>query len=155
MFQVVVIWAYSVSLVWVVWFVSKRFVNEIIMIIINHLKRLIIKWLDNQTQISVWLSNPLMINPRNPIMHHNQINQYPPKSLISFLPLGQTQNGVDPDAGSRHFHQYHFIITLLTLFLITGPPFHLSSWDSSVMVTLGKFVVYYESIKRDLKIRPT
>ncbi len=38
--EVVVIWAYSVALVWLVWFVSKRFVNEIIMMIIKHLKKL-------------------------------------------------------------------------------------------------------------------
>jgi hypothetical protein len=37
---VVVIWAYSVALVWLLWFVSKRFVNEIIMIIIKDLKKL-------------------------------------------------------------------------------------------------------------------
>ncbi len=38
--ELVVVWAYSVVLVWLVWFVSKRFVNEIIMIIIKHLKKL-------------------------------------------------------------------------------------------------------------------
>jgi hypothetical protein len=38
--EVVVIWAYSVALVWLVWFVSKRLENEIIMIIIKHLKKL-------------------------------------------------------------------------------------------------------------------
>ncbi len=38
--EVVVIWAYSVALVWLVWFVSKRFANEIIMIIIKHFKML-------------------------------------------------------------------------------------------------------------------
>jgi hypothetical protein len=38
--EVVVIWSYSVALVWFVWFVSKRFVNEIIMIIIKYLKKL-------------------------------------------------------------------------------------------------------------------
>jgi hypothetical protein len=37
---VVVIWAYSVALDWFVSFVSKRFVNEIIMITIKHLKKL-------------------------------------------------------------------------------------------------------------------
>ncbi len=37
--ELVVIWTYSVALVWLVWFVSKRFVNEIIMIIIKHLKK--------------------------------------------------------------------------------------------------------------------
>ncbi len=37
---VVVIWAYSVALVCLLLFVSKRFVNEIIMIIIKHLKKL-------------------------------------------------------------------------------------------------------------------
>jgi hypothetical protein len=37
--DLVVIWAYSVALVWIVWFVNKRFVNEIIMIIIKHLKK--------------------------------------------------------------------------------------------------------------------
>ena len=38
--EVVVIWAYSVALVRLFLFVSKRFVNEIIMIIIKHLKKL-------------------------------------------------------------------------------------------------------------------
>ncbi len=38
--ELVVIWAYTVALVWLVCFVSKRFVNEIIMIIIKHLKKL-------------------------------------------------------------------------------------------------------------------
>ncbi len=38
--ELVVIWAYSVALVWLVWFVSKRFVNEIIMNIIKYLKKL-------------------------------------------------------------------------------------------------------------------
>ncbi len=38
--ELVVICAYSVALVWLVWFVSKPFVNEIIMIIIKHLKKL-------------------------------------------------------------------------------------------------------------------
>ena len=38
--ELVVIWAYSVALVRFFLFVSKRFVNEIIMIIINHLKKL-------------------------------------------------------------------------------------------------------------------
>ena len=80
--DLVVIWSYSVDLVWLVWFVSKCFVNEIIMIIIKHLKKLdyqrawssspnlclIIKCFDNQVQ-----------EP------NNQINQYPKKSLISFL----------------------------------------------------------------------
>ena len=39
---VIVIWAYSVALVWLVCleFVSERLVNEIIMIIIKHLKKL-------------------------------------------------------------------------------------------------------------------
>jgi hypothetical protein len=58
---VVVIWSYSVVLVWLVWFVSKRFVNEIIMVIINHLKKFVYQGLDNQTQISVWLSTRLTI----------------------------------------------------------------------------------------------
>jgi hypothetical protein len=34
------IWADSVAIVWLVSFVSKHFVNEIIMIIIKHLKKL-------------------------------------------------------------------------------------------------------------------
>ncbi len=38
--ELVVIWAYSVALVRFFLFVSKRFVNEIIMIIIKHLKKL-------------------------------------------------------------------------------------------------------------------
>jgi hypothetical protein len=38
--EMVVIWAYTVTLVWLVGFVSKRFVNERIMIIIKHLKKL-------------------------------------------------------------------------------------------------------------------
>ncbi len=38
--EVVVIRAYSVALVWLVWFVTKRFVNKIIMIIIKNLKAL-------------------------------------------------------------------------------------------------------------------
>jgi hypothetical protein len=49
---VVVIWTYSVALVWLVLFVSKHLVNEIIMII-SISKSLIIKGLDNQAQISV------------------------------------------------------------------------------------------------------
>jgi hypothetical protein len=38
--ELVVIWGYSVALVWLVWFVGKRFVNEIIMIMIKHVKKL-------------------------------------------------------------------------------------------------------------------
>jgi hypothetical protein len=85
---VVVIWAYSVALVWLVWFVSKRFKQN------NHdyhqasqkawlSKGLIIK--PRSLSVSVWLSNALLIKPKNPTMQHNQINQYSKKSLISFL----------------------------------------------------------------------
>jgi hypothetical protein len=38
--ELVVIWVWSVDLVWLFWFVRKRFVNEIIMIIIKNLKKL-------------------------------------------------------------------------------------------------------------------
>jgi hypothetical protein len=41
--EVVVTWAYSVALVWLVWMVSERFVNEMI------------KWLDCQSNISTSL----------------------------------------------------------------------------------------------------
>ena len=56
--EVVVTWAYSVALVWLVWFVSKRCVNEIIKGLdyqSNHSisKSLIIKGLDNQAQRSI------------------------------------------------------------------------------------------------------
>ena len=34
----------------------------------------------------------------------------------------KTQNGFDTDSGSRCFHNHHFIMTLFTLSLITGPP---------------------------------
>ena len=51
--EVVVRSVYSVVLVWFVYFVSKFFVNEIIMIINKYLKNLIVKGLDNQDQFSV------------------------------------------------------------------------------------------------------
>jgi len=69
--EVVVIWTYSVVLVCLVWFESKRFVNEIILIIIK--KILIIKGLDHQAQISVWVSNDLIIKVKNPIIECNKI----------------------------------------------------------------------------------
>ena len=67
--EVVVIWAYSVALVWFLWFVSKRFVNEIIKGLdyqSNLSKILIIKVFDNQAQLSVWLSKTLIIKSKNP-----------------------------------------------------------------------------------------
>jgi hypothetical protein len=69
--EVVVIWGYSVTLVWLVWFVSNRFVNEIIKWLDYQStisKRLIIKGLDNQVQISVWLSNGLIIKTKHSII---------------------------------------------------------------------------------------
>jgi hypothetical protein len=56
--QVVVIWAHSVAFVWLVWFVSKRFVNDIIKWFdyqSNISKSLIIKGLDIQAQLSKYL----------------------------------------------------------------------------------------------------
>ena len=44
-----------------------------------------------------------------------------PTSVL-LVPLGQTQNGCGTGAGSRTFHHLHFIMTLFTLFLITGFP---------------------------------
>jgi hypothetical protein len=80
--ELVVIWAYSVDLVWFVWFVSKGFVNELIMIIIKHLKKL-------DYQRACWSSPDLCLivkcfdnQDQEP---NNQINQYSKKSLISFL----------------------------------------------------------------------
>ncbi len=73
------------DLVWFVWFVSKRFVNEIIMII-NHLKKF-----DYQR---VWWSNPSLCLIIKCFDHqddhqdqepNNQTNQYPTKNLICDL----------------------------------------------------------------------
>jgi hypothetical protein len=70
--EVVVKWDYSVALVCLVGFVSKRFVNEIIKkdLIDNQIsqKAWLSKRLDNQVQIFVWLSKGLIIKPRSSII---------------------------------------------------------------------------------------
>ena len=69
--EVVVMWTYSVTLVWLLWFVSKRFANEMIKWLdyqSNISKSLIIKGFDNQDQFSVWLSKVLIIKSKNPII---------------------------------------------------------------------------------------
>ena len=68
---VVVFWAYSVPVVWLLWFVSGRFVNEIIKWLdyqSSISKSLIIKVFDNQTQHSFWLSKTLIITTKNPTL---------------------------------------------------------------------------------------
>ena len=64
------LWGCSFSLlVWIVWFVSKRFANEIIKWLdyqSNISKSLIIKSIDDQFQLSVWLSKVLIIKSKNP-----------------------------------------------------------------------------------------
>jgi hypothetical protein len=86
--EVVVTWAYSVALVCLLLFVSKRFVNEIIKWLdyqSNISKRLIIKGLDNQTQVYKYVCLIIKSLDTQVQKLHNQINQYPRKSLISYL----------------------------------------------------------------------
>ena len=86
--QVVVIWAYSVDLVCLVWFVSKRFVNEIIKWLDyqpNISKSLIIKGLDNQTQLSKYLCLIIKDFDNQAQEPNNQINQSWKKTLICVL----------------------------------------------------------------------
>ena len=74
--EVAVIWAYSVALVWLLRFVSKRFVNEII------------NWLDYQSNISKSLIIKAFDNQAQE--PNNQINQSWRKSLICSLGKNRT-----------------------------------------------------------------
>jgi hypothetical protein len=88
--EVAVIWAYSVALVWLLRFVSKRFVNEI-----NQLTWLSIKYLKKLDHQSLWQSSPALFlvikgfhnQAQEP---NNQINQSWRKSLICSLEKNRT-----------------------------------------------------------------
>ena len=91
--EVVVTWAYLVALVCLLLFVSKRFVNEIIKWIdyqSNISKRLIIKGLDNQTQVYKYVCLIIKSLDTQVQKVHNQVNQYPRKNLISYLPPSES-----------------------------------------------------------------
>ncbi len=82
--QVVVIWD-SVVLVWLVWFVSKRFVKDIIKWLdyqSNISKSLIIKGLDNQAQLSEYLCLIIKGFDKQAQDSNNQINQSWKKNLM-------------------------------------------------------------------------
>ena len=93
--EVAVIWAYSVALVWLLRFVSKRFLNEIINWLdyqSNISKSLITKAFDNQAQLCFWLSKALIIKPKNPTTKSIRVGEkawYVPLEKIG--PTGRNQ----------------------------------------------------------------
>jgi hypothetical protein len=95
-----------VVLVWLVWFVSKRFVNEIIKWLdyqSSISKSLIIKGIDNQDYLSVWLSKDLIIKTKNPII--KSMSTHKKVWYVSLIPGGPTLLSICE--GSSSSPRYH------------------------------------------------